>query len=93
MTLAEKVKRLQEASNEVAFGYNDSGCFWSMQYGERGCGSMLEGFGERIHALDADDFEEAVDYFLQERGLVERRDQGQRADSYKHLGGPHVGGA
>ncbi len=23
----------------------------------------------------------------------ERRDQGQRADSYKHLGGPHLGGA
>ncbi len=24
---------------------------------------------------------------------TERRDQGERADSYKHLGGPHLGGA
>lgn len=70
MTLGEKIKHLEEYGNEIAFGYNDSGSFWHFQYGPRGAGNMMEGFGKEISALDADDFEEAVDYFLAE--LIKR---------------------
>lgn len=66
MTLAEKIERLEQYGNEIAFGYNDSGCFWHLHYGPRGTGNMLQGFGKELSALETDGctFEEAVDYFL-----------------------------
>ena len=64
-SLADKIAFLENYSNEIAFGYNDSGCFWHFQYGPRGAGNMIEGIGETFSALDADNFEEAVDAFLE----------------------------
>lgn len=54
-TVAELGDLISEYCNEWAQGWNDSGCFWQFQYGERGCGNMLEGFGEKFSALDVDD--------------------------------------
>jgi hypothetical protein len=69
VTLSEKVELLAQQANEVAFGYNDSGCFWTFHWGPRGTGSMLPGFGQSHPALEADTFEEAVDEFLKHLGL------------------------
>jgi hypothetical protein len=69
MTLKEKIQLLQDRFNEIAFGYDDSGCFWHFQYGPRGAGGMMDGVGEKYEALDADDFEEAVDAFLRHLGV------------------------
>jgi hypothetical protein len=38
--------------NEWAQGWDDSGCFWRFQFGGRGCGSMMDGFGEKFDALE-----------------------------------------
>lgn len=65
MTLAEKIEWIREQFNEVAFGWNDSGCFWHFRYGPRGAGDMMEGFGQKFDALDAESFEEAVDHLLE----------------------------
>lgn len=72
MTLAEKIEMIQQYGNEVAFGYSDSGCCWTMQYGPRGCGSMMDDFGDEITATETETaaFEEAIDYFLSE--LIKR---------------------
>ena len=64
MTLAEKIDWLEEHCNELAFGWNDSGCFWHLQIGPRGAGNMLDGFGRKYSAVEANTFEEAVDYFI-----------------------------
>lgn len=42
MTLGEKVDWIESLANEVAFGWDDSGCFWRLVMGGRGAGSMLE---------------------------------------------------
>lgn len=65
MTLGEKVELLNEMSNEVAFTWNDSGCFWTFYYGGRGTSGLIDAcIAGSIHACDADTFEEAVDEFL-----------------------------
>jgi hypothetical protein len=63
MTLKEKIAFIMDHCNEVAFGYSDSGCFWRIQHGPRGCGSMMEDFGWTF-CSESDDFEEAIDEFL-----------------------------
>ncbi len=51
---------LEICGNEFAMGWSDSGCFWHFQYGGRGAGSMIEGFGETYSADDEDDLDSAV---------------------------------
>lgn len=65
MTLADKIKQLMKYGNEIAIGYNDSGCFWTLHYGRRGSGAMIDGCGSVLHS-EAIDFEGAVDEFLNE---------------------------
>jgi len=67
MTLAEKINWLESQSNEIAFGYDDSGCFWRIQYGPRGCGGMMENFGQKF-CSESDVFEEAIDEFIAHLG-------------------------
>lgn len=58
MTLAEKIEKFRHMGNEVAIGWNDSGCFWHFQWGPRGAGNMMDtdkGFGQRFHATEAED--------------------------------------
>jgi hypothetical protein len=38
------VKANKLAGNEFAMGYDDSGCFWRFYYGNRGAGSMMDGW-------------------------------------------------
>ena len=52
--LAELGEALLDLRNEFAQGYNDSGCFWHFQAGDRGSGAMIEGFGKTFSALDED---------------------------------------
>ena len=59
-TLPKLIKEIKSMVNEFAMGWNDSGCFWHFQYGQRGSGNMMEGFGERYDALDADTLEDAL---------------------------------
>lgn len=59
-TLSELIEAVKNKVNELAIGWNDSGCFWHFQYGERGSGNMMEGFGEKYSALDSDTLEEAI---------------------------------
>lgn len=60
MTLAEKMERLADS-------YNDSGCFWTMHFGTRGTGNMIEScIGESIHS-EADTFAEAIDDIYAQR--------------------------
>lgn len=54
--LADQITWFQSLGNECAMGYNDSGNFWRFQWGPRGCGSMLEGFGSSYSALDAGEY-------------------------------------
>lgn len=71
MTLAEKIDLFENSANEVAFGWNDSGCFWHFHWGPRGTGDMMEGFGDRYDATEAETFEEALTECLKFRGLIE----------------------
>ena len=66
MSLNDKIKLLGEYGNEIAFGYNDSGCFWHMAYGKRGTGNRIDGCAHDTIDSDFADFEEAVDFFLAE---------------------------
>lgn len=68
MTLAEKIEVFRGRFNEVAFGWNDSGCFWHFRYGPRGSGNMMDGFGRTFSAVDAETFEEALDALLAHLG-------------------------
>ena len=81
MTLAEKIRLLGEYGNEIAFGYNDSGCFWQMCYGNRGTGSMIFCCIHGCLVADTADFEEAIDLFLEEietrHGKRTLRDKGR----------------
>lgn len=63
--LAAKIRQLRKYGNEIAIGWNDCGCFWTLHYGRRGAGSMIEGAGLVLHS-ETNDFEEAVDEFLAE---------------------------
>ena len=67
MTLGEKIDLLKSGFKEVAFGYNDSGSFWHFQYGPRGAGDMMQGFGKKFCAVETetDQLEEAVDALLE----------------------------
>lgn len=64
-SLAAKIRQLRKYGNEIAIGYDDSGCFWILHYGRRGAGAMIEGCGLKLRS-DEDDFEKAVDEFLAE---------------------------
>jgi hypothetical protein len=64
MTLAEKMELIEDSFREFAIGWNNSGCFYHFQYGPSGCGNMMEGFGKKFNAHDAETFEEAIDQFI-----------------------------
>lgn len=55
-------KAIDMAGNEFAMGYNDSGCFWRFYYGNRGAGSMMEGWPSFIS--ESDDVYEALQEFI-----------------------------
>lgn len=73
MTLAEKVELVRSSFNEVAFGWNDSGCFWHIEYGPRGAGNMIAGISGAYCAPEEDlgddgacDFEATIDAFIRD---------------------------
>lgn len=68
MTLADKINALLIRHNEVAFGWDDCGCFWRFHYGPRGSGAMIDGIGHKFSSAPVD-FEEAVDEFLAHLGI------------------------
>ena len=72
-TVAELIQWISDRQNEWAIGYNDSGCFWRFKSGERGCGSMMEGFGHNYSSDDAeslvDALSEYVIYLIKEKGF------------------------
>lgn len=61
----QKIAQFAGMFNEVAIGYNDSGCFWHFCWGPRGAGSMMA--GDRF-ASDSDDLSEALDELLAHLG-------------------------
>lgn len=81
LTLQHKIDIIMSAFNEVAFGYDDCGCFWRIQYGRRGSGGMIDGIGRKFNS-ESSDFEEAVDEFMAaivkpRMGLSERKQDEQ----------------
>lgn len=68
-SLEQKISYLGQYGNEIAFGYDDSGCCWHFHHGNRGSGSMIDSCeckDSPIWATECDTFSEAVDYFLTE---------------------------
>lgn len=60
--------------NEWAQGYDDSGCFYHFQYGNRGAGCMIPGIGKSFSALDAENEVDARAEFvihLVEKGIMQ----------------------
>ena len=72
-TFAELIEWISERQNEWAIGYDDSGCFWRFKSGERGCGSMMEGFGHNYSSNDAESLVDALSeyiiYLIKEKGF------------------------
>lgn len=54
-TATEIGKMLSANFNEWSQGWDDSGCIWKFQFGERGCGSMIQGFGRNFYATEMED--------------------------------------
>ncbi len=53
LSIGQMIELLEGRYNEVSFGYNDSGCFWSVNRGVRGVGNMLiERMGVTTTAAD-----------------------------------------
>lgn len=59
-TLSELISEVKDLTNEIAIGWNDSGCFWHIQYGNRGAGNMMEGIGHKIDGVDGEELEELL---------------------------------
>lgn len=51
----ELLAAVDRLGNEMAVGWNDSGCFWHVRVGGRGTGNMMDGFGERFEGFDLED--------------------------------------
>lgn len=47
LSVGQCIQLLKDHCNEIAIGFNDSGCFWHVHIGPRGTGNMLDGFGEQ----------------------------------------------
>lgn len=73
-----KIEQLKEMFNEVAFGWNDSGDFWTIHFGPRGSGSMIEGIGDYFSTGNDDTLEELVDQLIEQRGLLAEKQRGER---------------
>lgn len=58
--LEEIIEEVKSRCNEFSLGWNDAGCFWHFQYGNRGAGYMMEGIGTKYGAFDCDSLIEAV---------------------------------
>lgn len=43
LSIGQCIELLKDKTNEQSFGYNDSGCFWTVNVGNRGVGNMIEG--------------------------------------------------
>jgi len=43
LSIGQCIELLNNKTNEQSFGYNDSGCFWTIFMGNRGIGNMVEG--------------------------------------------------
>jgi hypothetical protein len=59
-SLPELIEACLRHCNELAMGWSDSGCYWRFQYGGRGCGSMMDGFGKKFQADSEDSIEDSV---------------------------------
>jgi len=53
--IGELIEQLDKHGNEMAIGYNDSGCFWHFRIGGKGTGNMLQGFGRVYDGNELDD--------------------------------------
>lgn len=75
-TVAELGELIGNMCNEWSQGWNDSGCFWQFQYGNKGCGNMIEGIGDRFCAeenTEADARAKTLIYIL-EQGIITTND-------------------
>ena len=71
-TVAELGEALLDLRNEFAQGWSDSGCHWHFQAGDRGCGSMIEGFGKTFDSESEDteaDARAKMWLYLKQKGL------------------------
>lgn len=60
-SLLEQV--IEASGNEFSMGYDDSNCFWRFYYGNRGAGSMMDGWPS--FNSESADVREALQEFLQ----------------------------
>lgn len=56
--VSEMIEALHKMANEIAIGYDDSGCFWHVAIGNKGTGYMTPGIGERFSGNELPDEED-----------------------------------
>ena len=60
MSIAQCIELLNNKTNEMAMGYNNSGCFWRVVIGPNGTGAMIEGFGKEFADYDSGELIDAL---------------------------------
>lgn len=56
----ELLEAIHKHCNEVAVGWNDSGCYWMVNIGGKGAGSFVEGCGANYGDPDSDSLSESL---------------------------------
>lgn len=56
----ELLEAIHKHCNEVAVGWNDSGCYWMVNIGDKGAGSFVEGCGANYGDPDSDSLSESL---------------------------------
>lgn len=65
----QNILDLNTTGNEVAIGYDDSGCFWRFCWGNRGAGSMI--VGDKFNS-ESSELSEALDEWLTHLALTNK---------------------
>lgn len=60
INIGQMIHFLSEYYKEIGIGFDDSGVFWRVKVGRRGCGSMLYGFGTDYDSNDSEETNDLI---------------------------------